>query len=163
MSNLSAKYDPTATYPQITGDITTVEQTVLYVDADIMPSNLLKLSTQTSSFRDAFIVVVLASGQAETCAKTFAKCLSTIEHVTTAEDRALCELTATMAYMADDMNLAKEALLRVPSQLVTSYIKTLYQAIALRKWNAETFKQAIANTTDNALNMWRVEKSSLNL
>jgi hypothetical protein len=139
------------------------EQLVLYVSAGIMPNNLLAWSTQTSTLRDAFFVIALKSDSSHGCVKTFAQALSTVETVDSKERLVLCEYTATMAYMSGQLNLAKEAILRVPPQHATSYIKTLYQAIALRKWTSETFNQAIANTSENALNMWVTEKTALNL
>jgi len=163
MSNLSAKYDPQAVYPQISGSIDGAEQLVLYVSAGIMPSNLLEWSTQTEALRDAFLVIALKSNSTEGCARTFIQALNTVEHVQTKTELTLCEYAASMAYMSGQLDLAKEVIMRVPAQQASNYIKTLYQAIGLRKWTSETFNQAIANTTDNAINMWNVEKESLNL
>jgi len=163
MSNLSAKYDPQAVNPQMGGSIDVAEQLVLYVSAGIMPSNLLEWSTQTVALRDAFLVIALKSNSTEGCARTFIQALNTVEYVQTKTELTLCEYAASMAYMSGQLDLAKEVIMRVPAQQASNYIKTLYQAIGLRKWTSETFNQAIANTSDNAINMWNVEKESLNL
>ena len=144
--------------------MTDVSQMVLYVSSEIVPANLLELSTQTSALRDAFFVTAMRSDDTiERCLITFVKLLSSKERIIDKADITLCEYAATMAHMAGELDLAKEILMRVPPQQITSYIKTLYNAIAIRKWSSEIFKQAIANTTENALNLWRVEKNALGI
>ena len=54
------------------------------------------------------------------------------------------------------MELTKEILMRVPGPSVTSYIKTLHQAIAVKQWGKDVFSMAIGNGVDHAIQQWEM-------
>jgi hypothetical protein len=154
MSNLSAKYDPEATPAPRAPFPENMPQTLAYLHGGLMPANLLDVSTQTSAYRDAVIASIYKEGYAPAVLPTFLRELQSTRVIIERFEITLCEYAASAAYLAGELELVKEILLRVPAQLVTSYIKTLYQAIALRQWNSETFKTAIGQSANHAIEQW---------
>jgi hypothetical protein len=130
--------------------------TLTYLQGGLMPANLLTDSTQTTSYRDAVIAGIYKDGCAQSVLPTFLKELQTIENVMEDFEITLCEFAATTAYLTGELDLVKDILMRVPGTSVTSYIKTLYQAIAVKKWSQDIFSMAIGNGADNAIQQWEM-------
>ena len=156
MSNLSAKYDPSIDKVPRVPHTENISQTVGYLQGGLMPADFLDASTQTITYRDAVIARVYKDGYAQAVLPTFLKELQTIEIVMSPFEITLCEYAATAAYLSGELDLVKEILMRVPGSEATSYIKTLYQAIALKKWSSDIFNTAIGNGADNAIHQWEM-------
>lgn len=154
MSNLSAKFDPDVTKVPRAPHTENIAQTVAYLQGGLLPADMLDASTQTIAYRDAVIAKVYKEGYAETVLPTFLRELQTINLIGESHEITLCEYAATMSYLSGELELTKEILMRVPASLVTSYIKTLYQAIAIKKWSSDIFNTAIGNGADNAIQQW---------
>jgi hypothetical protein len=161
MSTLSAKYDPQAVPVNESGNMTEINQIVLYVGSGLLPQNLLRMSTQTSALRDAFVANIARTSMVEGALATFLGKLVTIENVMTAEEIAVCEYAATLAYMTNNIDLVKEILMRVPPKSVNSYLQTLYTAVAVRKWSSEIFNDALAEASTQSLYRWEAEKANV--
>ncbi|CAB4121870.1 hypothetical protein UFOVP27_16 [uncultured Caudovirales phage] len=159
MSNLSAKYEPTVTPAPRAPFPENMAQNLAYLHGGLLPANLLDISTQTSAYRDATIAATYKEGYAPGVLLTFLRELQTIEHVDEKHKVTLCEYAATMAYLSGELELVKEILIRVPSQSVTSYIKTLYTALAIKGWNADAFKNAIDSSSSRAIEHWEQLKN----
>ena len=162
MSNLSAKYDPSITQVPRVPITESMSQTLAYLHGGLMPANLLDVSTQTSAYRDAVIAGIYKEGYAPAVLPTFLRELQTIENVMEGFEVTLCEYAATAAYLEGDLELVKEVLMRVPGPSVTSYIKTLYQALAIKKWGKDMFNTAIGNSAQNAIQHWEMVKDQYN-
>lgn len=156
MSNLSAKYDPNVTAVPRAPFPENMSQSLAYLHGGLMPANLLDVSTQTSTYRDAVIASIYKEGYAPAVLPTFLRELQTIENVMEGFEITLCEYAATTAYLSGELELVKDILMRVPGPQVTSYIKTLYQAIALKQWGSEMFNTAIGNGAKSALDQWNM-------
>jgi hypothetical protein len=137
-------------------------QTLGYLQGGLMPANLLDVSTQTSAHRDAVIAGIYKEGNAQFVLPTFLRELQTIETVLDPREITLCEYAATAAYLMGELDLVKEILMRVPGPSVTSYIKTLYQAIAIKKWGSDMFNTAIGNGSESAILQWEMVKDQYN-
>ena len=161
MSILSATYDPSQQAPAVGPTMYDPDQIVMYVSSGIIPSNLFESSTQSSALRDAVFVTMVRHKNAPECLIAFMKQLKSMQDIDHVNKVLVCEFAATAAYVCGELNLTKEILMRVPPHQVTSYIKTLYHAIALRQWDSQAFTKALSNTTDSALNLWRSERQSL--
>jgi hypothetical protein len=159
MSNLSAKFDPDVTKVPRAPHTENMSQTLAYLHGGLMPADMLDASTQTTSYRDAIIAGIYKEGYAPAVLPTFLRELQTIEHVMEDFEITLCEFAATAAYLSGELDLTKEILMRVPGPQATSYIKTLYQAIAIKKWGSDMFKTAIGNGADNAIQQWQMEQN----
>lgn len=158
MSNLSAKYDPNVTKVPRAPRTENMSQTLAYLHGGLMPSDLLDASTQTTHYRDALIAGIYKEGYAPAVLPTFLRELQTIETVMEGFEITLCEYAATTAYLAGDLDLTKEILMRVPGPSATPYIKTLYQAIAIKKWGKDMFNTAIGSGAEAALQQWEILK-----
>ena len=156
MSNLSAKYDPSRDKVPRVPHTENISQTVGYLQGGLLPADFLEASTQTTAYRDAVIARIYKEGYAQAVLPTFLTELQTINLVGEPYEISLCEYAATAAYLAGELDLVKEILMRVPSSLATSYIVTLYQAIAIKNWGQEVFSMAIGNGVDNALQQWEL-------
>ena len=156
MSNLSAKYDPSISKVPRVPHTENISQTVGYLQGGLLPADFLEASTQTTAYRDAVIARIYKEGYAQAVLPTFLTELQTINLVGESYEVTICEYAATAAYLAGELDLVKEILMRVPSSLATSYIVTLYQAIALKKWSSDIFNTAIGNGADNALQQWEM-------
>ena len=156
MSNLSAKYDPSINKVPRVPHTENISQTVGYLQGGLLPADFLEASTQTMAYRDAVIARIYKEGYAQAVLPTFLTELQTINLVGESYEVTICEYAATAAYLAGELDLVKEILMRVPSSLATSYIVTLYQAIALKKWSSDIFNTAIGNGADNALQQWEM-------
>lgn len=156
MSNLSAKFDPNTTQVPRVPHTENISQTVGYLQGGLLPADFLEASTQTMAYRDAVIARIYKEGYAQAVLPTFLRELRTINLVGESYEISLCEYAATAAYLAGELELTKEILMRVPASLATSYIKTLYQAIAIKKWSSDIFNTAISNGADNALQQWEM-------
>jgi hypothetical protein len=156
MSNQSAKFDPNVTKVPRVPHTENMSQTLAYLHGGLMPADMLDASTQTTHYRDAVIAGIYKEGYAPAVLPTFLRELQTIENVMEDFEITLCEYAATAAYLAGELELTKEILMRVPGPSVTSYIKTLYQAIAIKKWSADIFTTAIGNGADNAIKQWQM-------
>jgi hypothetical protein len=156
MSNLSAKFDPNVTQVPRVSHTENIAQAVAYLSGGLLPADLLDASTQTFVYRDALIARIYKEGYAEAVLPTFLRELQTINLVGEPYEISLCEYAATAAYLAGELDLTKEILMRVPASLVTSYINTLYKAIAIKKWGKDMFNTAIGNGADNALQQWEM-------
>jgi predicted membrane-bound spermidine synthase len=121
-----------------------------------MPADMLDASTQTTHYRDAIIAGIYKEGYAPAVLPTFLRELQTIQNVMEDFEITLCEFAATAAYLSGELELTKEILMRVPGPSVTSYINTLYQAIAIKKWGKDMFNTAIGNGADNAIQQWEI-------
>lgn len=161
MLNLSAKYDPNAPKPPRGGPIKSTQEAILYLSNDMMPRNLWELSTQTTSFKDAMLGAMSTSANKAACLPIILAELSTIDSVLPGEGVVICEFAATIAFMIGELELVKEILLRVPPQYATSYTKTLYTALALKKWSGDQFTMALSNSSSTAQTMWEIESRSL--
>jgi hypothetical protein len=71
-------------------------------------------------------------------------------------DIVLCELVMSAAYIANEIDLVKETMLRVPPQSATSYMKSVYDALAKARWSSLSFRDALNN--GNAITAWEMEK-----
>jgi hypothetical protein len=127
-----------------------------YLQGGLLPADFLEASTQTTAYRDAVIARIYKEGYAQAVLPTFLTELQTINLVGESYEVTICEYAATAAYLAGELDLVKEILMRVPSSLATSYIVTLYQAIALKKWSSDIFNTAIGNGADNAIHQWEM-------
>jgi hypothetical protein len=156
MSNLSAKFDPNITKVPKVPHTENMAQTIAYIQGGLMPADMLEASTQTTAYRDAVIAGIYKEGYAPAALTTFLRELQTVENVMEGFEITLCEYAATTAYLSGELELTKEILMRVPGPSVTSYIVTLYQAIALKNWGQEVFSMAIGNGVDNALQQWEL-------
>jgi hypothetical protein len=133
-----------------------MSQTLAYLHGGLIPADMLDASTQTTHYRDAVIAGIYKEGYAPAVLPTFLRELQTIENVMEDFEITLCEFAATAAYLSGELELTKEILMRVPGASATSYIKTLYQAIAIKKWGKDMFNTAIGNGADNAIQQWEI-------
>jgi len=156
MSNLSAKYDPDVTKVPRAPHTENMSQTLAYLHGGLLPADMLDASTQTTAYRDAIIAGIYKEGYAPAVLPTFLRELQTIQNVMEDFEITLCEYAATTAYLSGHLELTKEILMRVPGPSVTSYIKTLHQAIAVKQWGKDVFSMAIGNGVDNAIQQWEM-------
>lgn len=156
MSNLSAKYDPDVTKVPRVPHTENMSQTLAYLHGGLIPADMLDASTQTTAYRDAIIAGIYKEGYAPAVLPTFLRELQTIQNVMEDFEITLCEYAATTAYLSGHLELTKEILMRVPGPSVTSYIKTLHQAIAVKQWSKDVFSMAIGNGVDNAIQQWEM-------
>ena len=164
MPNLSVKYDPDQMpLTRVTDNNQKLDIPIVmaYISSNMMPGCFLPISTQTSAYRDAAIMFMHKNDLTESVLSALARELRTVSVVVTKEEIALCEYVATAAYVQNDLELVKQTLLRVPAPLATNYLKTLYQAVALRQWDGGMFKHALNNMADNASQQWESIKASV--
>ena len=158
MLNLSAKYDPSASQiSEVTerSNLMNPDMCLAYISGHIgIPGCFLPLSTQTHTYRDAVIALMYKQGSSERVLIELNKKLQTLSVVSTSDEVTLCEYVATAAYLCNEMDLVKEVLLRVPPTMVTTYVQTLYQAIALKQWSGEVFQTVISQGADRSLEQW---------
>ena len=158
MLNLSAKYDPSASLiSEVTdrSNLMNPDLCIAYISSHTgIPGCFLPLSTQTTAYRDAVIASMYKQGLSETVLIELNTKLQTLSVVSTPDEVTLCEYVATAAYLCNEMDLVKEVLLRVPPTMVTTYVQTLYQAIALKQWSVEVFQIAISTGADQSIQQW---------
>ena len=165
MPNLSVKYDPDQTPLSLITDASQkldIPIVMSYIASGMgMPGCFLPLSTQTTAYRDAAIMYMRINNTSEAVLKALATQLRSIKDVITRDEITLCEYVATAAYICNEQELVKEVLLRVPAPLATNYLKTLYQAVAIRQWDGAMFRHALTNTGDSAQQQWESMKASV--
>lgn len=159
MSNLSTKYDPTEISPMLITIFDGVQEAVSYLNKGVLPTDVLRLSTQTPHFRDAVMIIMYHEANIENILpNVFLKQLRTIESVSTPEQITLCEFAATAAYLSGRLDIVKECILRVPPEKITSYIKTLYTAVAIKQWQGRDFRNALTMDAKDCIDRWEKVK-----
>jgi len=164
MPNLSVKYDPDQTPLLLITEASQkldVPIVMSYIASNMMPGCFLPLSTQTTAYRDAAIMYMHTSNTTESVLKALTIQLRSVKDVITRDEITLCEYVATAAYICNEQELVKEVLLRVPAPLATNYLKTLYQAVAIRQWDGAMFRSALKTTADSAQQQWESMKASI--
>ena len=162
MSNLSAKYIGNVPV-QVGPKVSEPAMAVMYLEAGIIPVNLIPLSTQTKAYRDAMISMFSITNDKSAVLRVLLAELQNLPDIVVAEQVTLCELAATIAYFMGEHDLVKEILIRVPSNMVSSYIKTLYTSIAIRGWNGEFFKSMMQEKASLVMDQWTAEKERLGI
>jgi hypothetical protein len=163
MFNLSVNYDPAQTTPEFSSVDNTAELAVLKLYDHKIPVTLQTVAPVQKHFRDAIIAHTLIQSSPtglENVLKTLTAKLRSTPDNSSEELVTCCEITATIAYSAGDLRLAKETLLRVNPQKVTSLLKNIYEGLQ-RQIPAEIFKDMIVRSGTIAIQEWHSIQDSI--
>jgi hypothetical protein len=135
-------------------EINDPEATIEAIAVGYIPASTFA-KAKSAVFRDALIAYMTKCTDKEKLARVLVYQVQTVQSISTYDDIALIELAATAAYMAGDMTVTKDVLMRVPAQHATRYMKTLHHSIALLNWNTEQFTSQIAQSAPEAIRNWQ--------
>jgi hypothetical protein len=155
---LSVRYNPEARFPQIVGSTDDPELACMYISSGGFPDNFGKLSTQTSTFKEAMLAHMASTDTIEGMLESLTKRLQCIDIVNTLEEIALCEYTASAAYFLNDIDLVKETMLRVNPAEASPYMQAMHKALTINGWSGERFKATIYTTNRGSIETWNSEK-----
>jgi hypothetical protein len=155
---LSVKYNPEARFPQIVGSTDDPELACMYISSGGFPDNFGKLSTQTSTFKEAMLAHMATTDTIEGMLETLTRRLQCIESINTPEEIALCEYTASAAYFSGNIDVVKETMLRVNPAETSPYIRSMHKALTENNWSSERYKATIYSVHSGSIDVWKSEK-----
>ena len=161
MSSQSISYDPKAPGVEHAPDDGSIYSVVMTIANGQIPHTLLRAKDQ-QAFKDAVIGTMVTSyspAGIDNALNTLIARLRSMADNTSDEVRAYCEIVASLAYVKNDLDLAKKAILRVDPSQGGGVLRTIYSAIVERGIPASHFKSMIESNTPHAVNMWESLKN----
>jgi hypothetical protein len=135
------------------GEMTDPKDTIEAIAVGYIPASTFE-KAKNAPFRDALIAYMARCYDKEKLATVLVYQVQTVQSISTYDQIALIELAATAAYMAGDMTVTKDVLMRVPAQHATKYMKTLHHAIALLNWDSSQFINEVERGANQAISAW---------